>query len=284
MNGTKSTFWVSVTLLLALTVGGGVFGYRVATAEPPGAESSAEGDKAPNTANTGEGSQNQANGEMGQPEGNEQGAESGTGAQGGTALEGGTNPSQDASPEGQQAGNTGTDATGTPGSAAGSSGSDDGNNPDDQGTSSNGQSGTGASDSTTGQTENGANGATVQEAQESSTATAQPDASAPAGSGAPSASNTSEAEQVARTGNPEQGKAIFATCAGCHGSNGEGVVGPAINGNDGPKTWTLAQFTATLREGKTPERQLSTAMPRFSKEQIPDEAIPDLQAYIRTLD
>ena len=51
----------------------------------------------------------------------------------------------------------------------------------------------------------------------------------------------------------------------------------------GPKSWTLAQFTTTLREGKTPERELAATMPRFSDAQLTDSDIANLQAYIKTL-
>ncbi len=72
-------------------------------------------------------------------------------------------------------------------------------------------------------------------------------------------------------------------CAGCHGANGQGNIGPSLVKADGPGSWTLAQFTTTLREGKTPERQLSTTMPRYTEAQISDAQIADLQAYIKTL-
>lgn len=88
----------------------------------------------------------------------------------------------------------------------------------------------------------------------------------------------------AAAGNAEAGQAVYVgNCAACHGPNGQGQIGPSLVGEDGPKGWTLAQFTATLREGKTPDRQLSAAMPRYAETQISDEQIADLQAYIKTL-
>lgn len=88
----------------------------------------------------------------------------------------------------------------------------------------------------------------------------------------------------AAAGNAEAGQAVYVgNCAACHGPNGQGQIGPSMVGEDGPKGWTLAQFTATLREGKTPDRQLSAAMPRYAETQISDEQIADLQAYIKTL-
>lgn len=88
----------------------------------------------------------------------------------------------------------------------------------------------------------------------------------------------------AAAGNAEAGQAVYVgNCAACHGPNGQGQIGPSLVGEDGPKNWTLAQFTATLREGKTPDRQLSAAMPRYAETQISDEQVADLQAYIKTL-
>ena len=73
------------------------------------------------------------------------------------------------------------------------------------------------------------------------------------------------------------------SCAGCHGANGQGNIGPSLVTADGPRSWTLAQFTTTLREGKTPDRELSATMPRFGEAQISDAQVADLQAYIKTL-
>lgn len=93
-----------------------------------------------------------------------------------------------------------------------------------------------------------------------------------------------DAATEAAAGNAEAGQTVYVgNCAACHGPNGQGQIGPSLVGEDGPKGWTLAQFTATLREGKTPDRQLSAAMPRYAETQISDEQIADLQAYIKTL-
>ncbi|GGK21424.1 c-type cytochrome [Deinococcus malanensis] len=85
-------------------------------------------------------------------------------------------------------------------------------------------------------------------------------------------------------GDPVAGKFTYAaSCAGCHGQEGQGGVGPALTDADGPKSWTLDQFTATLREGRTPERELSLAMPRFSKEQLTDSDVTNIYRHIKTL-
>ncbi|MBB5234403.1 c-type cytochrome [Deinococcus budaensis] len=111
--------------------------------------------------------------------------------------------------------------------------------------------------------------------------------------GTAQAQNTGEGDtaQEAVTGQPTTaagdagaGQAIYVSnCQGCHGEQGQGVVGPSLVQADGPKSWTLAQFTTTLREGRTPERQLSAAMPRYSEQQISDAQVADLHAYIKTL-
>lgn len=85
-------------------------------------------------------------------------------------------------------------------------------------------------------------------------------------------------------GNAQAGQTVFASsCAGCHGANGQGAFGPSLVAADGPKSWTLAQFTTTLREGKTPERQLAPTMPRYSEAQLSDAQILDLHTYIKSL-
>ncbi|MPY68207.1 c-type cytochrome [Deinococcus sp. SDU3-2] len=111
--------------------------------------------------------------------------------------------------------------------------------------------------------------------------------------GSSTAQNTGEGNtaEEAVTGQPTDsagdtgaGQTIFASnCAGCHGANGQGGFGPSLVTADGPKSWTLAQFTTTLREGKTPERELAPTMPRYSEAQISDAQIVDLHAYIKTL-
>ncbi|GGL06266.1 c-type cytochrome [Deinococcus radiotolerans] len=79
------------------------------------------------------------------------------------------------------------------------------------------------------------------------------------------------------------GKTFAANCAGCHGANGQGQIGPSLVAANGPKDWTLDQFRTTLREGKTPERELQAMMPRFTEAQLTDSDIANLQAYIKTL-
>ena len=79
----------------------------------------------------------------------------------------------------------------------------------------------------------------------------------------------------------EAGQTVYASnCAACHGQNGEGAIGPALNEAAG---WNLAEFTGALREGKTPTRTLNATMPRFSEPQINNQQLADLHAYVQTL-
>lgn len=89
------------------------------------------------------------------------------------------------------------------------------------------------------------------------------------------------ANASAPAGNAEEGKTKFAgTCAGCHGANAEGGVGPALAAT---KTWTDAQFMTALREGRSPEKNLSAVMPHFTSAQVTDAEVAGIHAYLKTL-
>lgn len=136
-----------------------------------------------------------------------------------------------------------------------------------------------ASQGTAGQPEGGMQ----QEGAATAEASAESEGEAASGEAATDGAAGGAATEAA-AGNAEAGQAVYVgNCAACHGPNGQGQIGPSLVGEDGPKGWTLAQFTATLREGKTPDRQLSAAMPRYAETQISDDQIADLQAYIKTL-
>ncbi|CAM3052121.1 hypothetical protein DERA104750_11965 [Deinococcus radiodurans] len=47
--------------------------------------------------------------------------------------------------------------------------------------------------------------------------------------------------------------------------------------------WDDTQFTAALREGKAPDRELNTIMPRFTEAQLSAQQVADVHAYIKTL-
>ncbi|MFC6591879.1 c-type cytochrome [Deinococcus lacus] len=83
-------------------------------------------------------------------------------------------------------------------------------------------------------------------------------------------------------GDAAAGKEVFVgTCGGCHGANGEGGIGPALNAAAG---WDIAGFTQALREGKTPDgRELAAMMPRFSPAQLDDAQVANIHAFVQTL-
>ncbi len=84
-------------------------------------------------------------------------------------------------------------------------------------------------------------------------------------------------------GDAAAGKQFFSsTCGGCHGPEGQGAIGPAMNAH--ASGWDLAGFTQTLREGKTPDgRELSPTMPRFSDSQVSDQDIANIHAWVQSL-
>ena len=94
------------------------------------------------------------------------------------------------------------------------------------------------------------------------------------------------ASAAATAGDAGKGKAVFASasCAGCHGANGEGGgIGPSLHTPEGPKSWTLDQFQVSLRAGQSPQGPLKAPMPQFSPEQVSDADVANLHAYIKTL-
>jgi cytochrome c553 len=86
-------------------------------------------------------------------------------------------------------------------------------------------------------------------------------------------------------GDPGRGKAAYATCVACHGDRGQG--NQALNAPKlaGQADWYVAaqlrKFKAGLR-GTHPNDPTGALM-RPMAMPVPDDAIPDLVAYIRTL-
>lgn len=77
------------------------------------------------------------------------------------------------------------------------------------------------------------------------------------------------ASSVARAGNAARGGKLFAThCAACHGSGGDGKVGPVLRG----RSLTEATFWSTVWNGKR-------AMPAF-KEALKPSQIGDIRAWL----
>ncbi len=78
---------------------------------------------------------------------------------------------------------------------------------------------------------------------------------------------------ISLDGNPEQGHAIFQiNCAGCHGLNADGRVGPSLLGVSARKT--EAGIIQQVIGGKTPP------MPKF---QPTPQAMADLLSYLQSL-
>jgi mono/diheme cytochrome c family protein len=241
----KNSFALSMTLLLALTLGGSILGYRLGTAdkEKPGAE-----------ATVGAG-QTSLGGRAGTS-----GVNTAAAPQEGTSKAAAPNPSADASTPSSSGAAAGSSASNTPAPATNKSGTP--GNVNLKGTvSSNPADGSPAP--------SGPNAA-----QQTGTEQANP-----AGTEAATASDS------AAGGDAAKGKATFASasCAGCHGANGGGGIGPNLGNADGPKAWTLAQFTTSLRNGQSPAGPLKSPMPQFGTTQLSDGDIADIHAYIKTL-
>ncbi|WP_339095322.1 c-type cytochrome [Deinococcus sp. VB142] len=202
----KNTFAVTMTLLLALTIGGSIAGYRIATT-PQHEASAAHGAK-----------------------GGEEGAATTHDA---TTTE---------SPAAEEA--TGTEATPTANT--------------DTSTATDGVNNAGST-SDTNDNEPGTTGNTPE-----NMAAAQADTNAASADGDAAAG----AEKYA------------ASCAGCHGANAEGGVGPALAV---VKDWSLEDFTTALREGRAPGKTLSPVMPRFVATQVSDQDIANIQAHLKGL-
>ncbi|MFC6661939.1 c-type cytochrome [Deinococcus multiflagellatus] len=91
---------------------------------------------------------------------------------------------------------------------------------------------------------------------------------------------------AAATTTPD-GQALYAgNCAGCHGAQAEGGVGPGLADT---KAWTAADFREAVLNGQHPSgRTLGTVMPRFAQTGLDgapatDAQIAAIQAYVKTL-
>ncbi|GGQ97858.1 c-type cytochrome [Deinococcus ruber] len=199
----KNTFAVSMTVLLALTLGGSILGYRLATAEEkPAAEAAQSTEPSP----------------------------------------------KDVTPA-------------TPGPSA------------ESGAAANGDASAPSSAGATQATTNAANTASSTQA-----------AGAAAGNTTTAAANTTAAAAATtNAGDAAKGKALFASasCAGCHGANGEGGIGPNLHTADGPKSWTLDQFNTALKTGNSPHGMLKAPMMQFPN--LSDADVANVYAYIKTL-
>lgn len=276
----KNTFAVTTTLLLALALGGSYAGFRLATA-PRSEEASAAAPTQTEGVNTSEGVPSAQT--------------SSTGAAGAPAAQGNTVPETTRGvargqsgavqvPEGTAAGVVdGASGGAGSGQSGGSGGSDvpgtDQGNPPTAGAQNSGAVGgpNTQGESVASPTAQGSEGTQVGQTGSTVTETAT------AASGGISDSKAAEVTS-ALTGNTSEGlKKFTATCSGCHGAQGGGGIGPALNTAKGPGSWNVAQFEAAVRQGHAPDRELSAVMPRFTQAQVSQEDLVDIYAYLKTL-
>ena len=106
------------------------------------------------------------------------------------------------------------------------------------------------------------------------------------------AAATAEAEAAlaaATAGNVDKGKTLFATCAACHGANGEGVtgLGKPFTTSEFITSKTDAELVEFLKVGRAVDDPLNTtgvAMPpKGGNPALSDQDLLDLVAFIRTL-
>lgn len=87
-------------------------------------------------------------------------------------------------------------------------------------------------------------------------------------------------------GNPENGRALYQSCAACHGANAEGnkaLGGPALTGiNDWYLVTQLRNFKGGAR-GHNPEDTYGIQMAAATQLLANDEAILDVVKYISTI-
>lgn len=94
------------------------------------------------------------------------------------------------------------------------------------------------------------------------------------------------ADVAAATGDIERGKALFATCAACHGQNGEGNAALNAPANGGQDEWyvlrQLKNFRAGIR-GADPKDTYGAQMRPMAMVLPDDQAIADVAAYVASL-
>ncbi len=88
-----------------------------------------------------------------------------------------------------------------------------------------------------------------------------------------------ESSPASLEGSAKRGMTSYATCAGCHGSNGEGRVGPALSTLVTEKD--VSEKLKAYRDGlvDTPMASMMTPM----AQSLSDQDIADLSSYIVTL-
>ncbi|MFC4425663.1 c-type cytochrome [Deinococcus navajonensis] len=268
----KNTFAVSMTLLLALTLGGSFAAYQKATTSHPAEEGHIGTEGAAGEGTGGGAAGEDMAGTKGDDVVTDQEASVNAGAGDPLAAPGGTGPNviqdRDVTKLQNNAGGPNAGVTGQvpqTGRVAGDATSAPEGNPD--------------VDPST-QADDGAERTPGDVSGE--VAEGSPSDTDPRGATGQSPHETAVAAE-AQGDNSAAGQTAYATnCSGCHGAEGQGGVGPSLARADGPKAWTLDQFATTLRQGKTPERELNNVMPRFSKAQLSDADVANIFAVIKT--
>lgn len=85
-------------------------------------------------------------------------------------------------------------------------------------------------------------------------------------------------ESTVLVGSTEKGMATFGTCAGCHGLNGEGSIGPALKALTKEET---SEKLNNYRDGLITNPMAAMMTP--IAQSLSDQDIADLSSYIATL-
>jgi cbb3-type cytochrome c oxidase subunit III len=84
-------------------------------------------------------------------------------------------------------------------------------------------------------------------------------------------------------GDPQQGKKLFAsTCSGCHGANGQGNEGPALNNQVLLSTATDSYFVKTIGQGRRGTDMLGFSEPHPARPTLSEAEIESIVAFLRT--
>jgi cytochrome c oxidase subunit 2 len=100
------------------------------------------------------------------------------------------------------------------------------------------------------------------------------------------ASQPTFAQTMAQTGSPARGRALYATCAGCHGQQGEGNVALNSPKLSGMEAWSLEKQLQKFKKGVRGFHEndaYGKQMVAFASTLTTDMAIKDVAAYISTL-
>jgi len=100
------------------------------------------------------------------------------------------------------------------------------------------------------------------------------------------ASQPTFAQTTAQRGSPARGRALYATCAGCHGQQGEGNVALNSPKLSGMEAWSLEKQLHKFKKGVRGFHEndaFGKQMVAFAATLTTDMAIKDVAAYINTL-